>query len=132
MSTYYRIQQATRDTADLLDPERQWSASWHGDAEKPCPRCADDFDASDCDDCDGTGMVEDVRRGVSACDSLDDLYAYWQIAGGDLTDTVIVEMAGFRSTDDGHDAELGEVLVHPDVILSVTPVTDEIIDRILA
>lgn len=134
MTRYYRIQPADRDTTDLLDPERQYSAPWHGGIERPCPTCTDidaTHDPADCTDCDGHQWVEDIRDGISACDSLDALYAYWQVAGGDLDDAVIVEMDATRSTDRDHDADLGAVLVHPYRIVSVTPVTDEIAEQIL-
>lgn len=137
-TSYYRIQQADRDVTELLDPANQVSHNWNDAADlRPCSTCGgsgyDDSDPAvidDCTDCDGSGEVENVRQGVSAVGSLDDLYAYIRISGAWPYDCVIVEMSATRSDDIAEDAEIGEVLVHPTTILSVTDVTEDIIEQI--
>jgi len=132
-TSYYRIQQADRNPADLLDPAQQVSHNWNpGSDLRNCPACnGRGFDIDgDCPTCDGDGQVENIRRGVSACETIDDLYAYIRLSGADPYDAVIVEVSGPLSGDQAEDADAGEVLVCPTEILSVTPVTDDIIARI--
>jgi len=105
MTTYYRIQQADRDPQDLLNPDQFRSASWHGD---------------------------DERYGVSVTRSLDSLIRYAQETGLDAEGGVVVELRGTPSGDTDEDAHLGAELVCPTEICSVTPVTDEQVDEILA
>lgn len=137
-TSYYRIHQADRDPADILDPEQQVSLNWSPAADmRECPDCSGmGFDVTDptgtdtCLACDGEGEIENIRAGVSACQSIDDLYNYIRISGAYVDNTVIVELDATSSDDQPEDAEIGEVLVHPTAILSVTPVTEDIIATI--
>lgn len=124
--TYFRIQPADRPLADLLDEATWESREWYGEKYVDC--CGD----TDCTDCDGTGEREDVRHGVSTCATLDDLVSYFRQVGGNLDDTVLVELDATRADDPDHDHAIGAVLVHPHRIVSVTPTPDHVIDAILA
>lgn len=104
--TYFRIQMAERDVAELLDPANQISYHWAG------------------------GEFDDdarARRGVSVCDSLESLASYLAVCGipFGLGDWVVVELEGYRSDDDPYDAEHGEYLIHPTAIVSVTEFGEE-------
>jgi len=104
MRTYFRIQTADRDVADLLVAENQVSYHWNN-----------------------IDSAEYTRVGVSVCESREDLAAYLAHSGipyGD-GDWVIVELAGEISDDTPYDAEYGEALIHPTEIVSVTPMDDE-------
>lgn len=70
MSTYYRIQSAGRDVADLLTAEGQTSTNW-------------------CD-------ADDVRQGVSVCESIEELAAYLVTTGIPFGEGewVLVELEG--------------------------------------
>lgn len=106
--TYYRIQTADRDTALLLDESTWQSRNWNDEWAEP-------------------------RYGVSVCDSIDGLVEYFRRAGGYVDDSmVVVELVGCRSDDEDEDHAAGAILVCPTRIVSVTPVTDDIIDRIYA
>ncbi len=135
--TYYRIQSAARNPQELLDSDNWFSGRWGGEILRDCQGCADCVDdewdiREEHWSCDGTGQVDDIRYGVSVCRSLEDLAAYYATVGGDLTDAVVVELDGGLSDDEGHDANLGEVLVLPDRIVSVTPVPEWFYDAALA
>ena len=86
--TAYRIQSASRDIADLLDPEQQYSfpMSQHEDA---------------------------VRHGVSGCLTLPDLAAYIACHAIEAPDPVLVRIEGPLSEDTPCDEEDGEVLLLP-------------------
>lgn len=101
MTTGYRIQSAAHDVADLLDPTKQFSLNYNG-------------------------QDEDTRRGISVCDTLDDLAAYIAQSGIviDTDASVIVHIEGTPSTDTPCDAHLGERLIHPTRIISVTDADD--------
>lgn len=105
--TFFRIQPAARDTADLLDESTWESRNWN-DEWAP------------------------TRHGVSVCGSIDDLVGYFRVAGGWIDDCVLVELDGYYSHDDDEDAANGALLVCPTAIISVTPVSDELIARIYA
>src|SRR5690606_32157157 len=60
------------------------------------------------------------------------LVDYLAHTGADFTDTVLVELEGEYADEDGHDAELGEILVFPSRIVSVRPVTGEFIEAVAA
>lgn len=106
--TFFRIQPAARDTADLLDESTWESRNWN-DEWAP------------------------ARHGVSVCGSIDELVSYFRTASGWIdTDCVLVELDGHYSHDDDEDAHAGALLVCPTRIVSVTPVSDELIDRIYA
>lgn len=102
--SFYRIQSADRDVQDLLDPEMQTSISYTDDSE---------------------------RQGVSVCGSLEELAGYLAQVGIPFDDTfVVVELDGTWSDDEDEDAELGALLVHPAQIISVTPITEKLLDMI--
>lgn len=102
---FYRVQTAERDVADLLTLEGQTSTSYNND--------------------------EDVRIGVSVCDSLEDLAAYLAQTGIPFDETwVVVELDGYFADDEDEDAHLGARLVLPHTILSVTPTTEQLLGLI--
>lgn len=109
--TYFRIQTADRNPADLLDPANQISYHWNNiDSE------------------------EYTRNGVSVCDSRETLAAYLAKSGipyGD-GDWVIVELDGYYSDDEPYDAADGELLIHPTRIVSVNPMDDDFFELIAA
>ena len=84
----YRMQDASRDLADLLDAERQHSFPMSNDDEK-------------------------VRHGVSGCESLADLAAYIACHAIEADMPVIVVIEGPESEDAALDADDGEVLILP-------------------
>lgn len=109
MQSFYRIQDRDIDTADLLDPEMQFSESY------------------------STGTV---RTGKSVCRSIEDLAWYFAHAGVPLSpiDSVLVELEGDWADEDDEDADLGAYLVIPTRVVSVTEIPDEFyaeVDRIL-
>lgn len=73
-----------------------------------------------------------MRYGVSVCRDEEALIDYLAHTGADFTDTVLVELEGEYSDEDGHDAELGEILILPSRIVSVRPVTGEFIEAVAA
>nr|DAE81620.1 MAG TPA: hypothetical protein [Caudoviricetes sp.] len=85
----YRIQDRKRGVEYLLDPDTQYS--W--------PR---DYDESK------------VRRGVSGCETIAELAAYWATHAVDAADPVLVRVEGPQSEDTPLDKEFGEVLVLPE------------------
>lgn len=100
--TYFRIQLAERDVAALLDPGHHFSHPVNG---------------------------THVRRGVSVCDSFEDLALYLAspIGCGVIAAAgtrVIVELEGDDSDDAPVDPEM-ESLIIPTAIVSVTPVGAE-------
>lgn len=103
-TSWYRIQSAGRNVADLLTSE-QTSEAWGG---------SDD----------------DTRSGVSVCDSLESLAAYLVTAGIPFGagEWVVVELTGELADDEPLDA--GEYLIVPDSIVSVRPMGDEMFDLI--
>lgn len=95
----YRIQQANHPTEWLLDPERQFSTAW--------------------------GVEDDVRVGISACESVEALAGYLAQVGIPFgLDSRIVEMECGWAEEDDVDAELGAILVIPTRIISETLVAD--------
>ena len=86
--TAYRIQSASRDITDLLDPERQHSFPMDEDDEM-------------------------VRHGVSGCATLADLAAYIACYAIEAPAPVLVRISGPASEDTPCDEEDGEVLVLP-------------------
>ena len=84
----YRMQDESRDLADLLDPEQQYSFPMSNDDEK-------------------------VRHGVSGCETLADLAAYIACHAIEADMPVIVVIEGPESEDVPVDADHGEVLILP-------------------
>lgn len=95
----YRIQQPEHQIEWLLDPERQFSTNW--------------------------GDESDIRPGVSACASIEDLAAYFAQAGIPLSDGCqLVAMECDWAEGDDADAALGAILVMPTGIISAEPIGD--------
>lgn len=132
-ATYYRVQDASHDPAQLLDSATWASRVWGGVAYRICPTChgyPQGCCDTCCDTCCGVGEIEDTRYGVSACRDLDDLYRYFgarmgagTITGEQLAGCVLVAMLADVATDDDHDdAEGLSILVWPRSITSVSPI----------
>lgn len=85
----YRIQDRKRGVEYLLDPETQYSWPMDYDESK-------------------------VRHGVSGCETIGRLAAYWATHAVDATDPVLVRVEGPQSEDTPLDEEFGEVLVLPE------------------
>ena len=85
----YRIQDRKRGTEYLLDPETQYSWPMDYDESK-------------------------VRHGVSGCETIAELAAYWATHAVDANDPVLVRVEGSQSEDTPLDEEFGEVLVLPE------------------
>lgn len=85
----YRIQDRKRGVEYLLDPETQYSWPMDYDESK-------------------------VRRGVSGCETIKKLAAYWATHAVGATDPVLVRVEGPQSEDTPLDEEFGEVLVLPE------------------
>lgn len=111
--SFYRLQDADRDAAELLDPAQQWSSDWSGGG--------------------------DPRHGVSVCWSEGTLISYFatraaQGIGYDadfLGTLVVVELDGDASDEEDQDAAEGAELVLPTRIVDVRPLTDDEIAEIL-
>lgn len=95
----YRIQDKRRGTEYLLDPETQYSWPMDYDESK-------------------------VRRGISGCETIEELAAYWATHSVEATDPVLVRVEGPQSEDTPLDWEFGEVLVLPETaeVIEDTPV----------
>ena len=85
----YRIQDRKRGVEYLLDPETQYS--WPSDEDE-----------------------SKVRHGVSGCETIAELAAYWATHSVDAYDPVLVRVEGPQSEDTPLDEEFGEVLVLPE------------------
>ena len=95
----YRIQDKSRGVEYLLDPETQYSWPMDYDESK-------------------------VRHGVSGCETIVELAAYWATHSVEATDPVLVRVEGPQSEDTPLDEEFGEVLVLPETaeVIEDTPV----------
>lgn len=95
----YRIQDRKRGVEYLLDPETQYS--WPSDEDE-----------------------SKVRRGVSGCETIEKLAAYWATHTSEAWDPVLVRVEGPESQDCPLDWEFGEVLVLPETaeVIEDTPV----------
>lgn len=95
----YRIQDRKRGVEYLLDPETQYSWPMDYDESK-------------------------VRHGVSGCETIEGLAAYWATHSVDAYDPVLVRVEGPQSEDTPLDWEFGEVLVLPETaeVIEDTPV----------
>ena len=85
----YRIQDKKRGVEYLLNPETQYSWPMDYDESK-------------------------IRHGVSGCETIEELAAYWATHAVDATDPVLVRVEGPQSEDTPLDDEFGEVLVLPE------------------
>ena len=85
----YRIQDRKRGVEYLLDPETQYS--WPSDEDE-----------------------SKVRHGVSGCETIEELAAYWTTHSVEALDPVLVRVDGPESEDTPLDWEYGEVLVLPE------------------
>ena len=105
--SFYRIQANTFPVTDILEPENQLSISWTN--------------------------TEDVRHGISACQSREELATYISQTGITWSDSwVLVEFDGYYADEEDEDAAMGAVLTIPTEILSVESIEDSFIDEILA
>lgn len=95
----YRIQDRKRGVEYLLDPETQYS--WPSDEDE-----------------------SKVRHGVSGCETIEELAAYWTTHAVDAPEPVLVRVEGTQSEDTPLDEEFGEVLVLPETaeVIEDTPV----------
>jgi hypothetical protein len=85
----YRIQDKKRGVEYLLDPETQYSRPMSDDE----------------------GLV---RHGVSGCETIEELAAYWATHAVEAFVPVLVRVEGPQSEDTPLDEEFGEVLVLPE------------------
>ena len=101
----YRIQQGNHPIALLLDPATQLSTSWSND--------------------------DDVRQGVSACMSIEDLAGYFAQSGVCLDDEcLLVAMECEWADGEDADAHLGAELIIPTAIISAEPVPASFFDLV--
>ena len=106
----YRIQDRKRGVEYLLNPETQYSWPMDYDESK-------------------------IRHGVSGCETIEELAAYWATHAVDATDPVLVRVEGPQSEDTPLDEEFGEVLVLPETaeVIEGSPVFELIsylVDRV--
>ena len=106
----YRIQDKIRGVEYLLDPETQYS--WPSDEGE-----------------------SKVRHGVSGCETIEELAAYWVTHTVEAAVPVLVRVEGPQSEGIPLDEEFGEVLVLPETaeVIEDTPVWDLIgylVDRV--
>lgn len=85
----YRIQDRKRGVEYLLDPETQYSWPMDYDESK-------------------------IRHGVSGCETIEELAAYWATHSVEASVPVLVRVEGPQSEDTPLDEEFGEVLVLPE------------------
>lgn len=85
----YRIQDKNRGVEYLLDPETQYSWPMSDDESL-------------------------VRNGVSGCETIEELAAYWALEAVYATEPVLVRVEGPQSEGDPLRAHWGEVLVLPE------------------
>lgn len=85
----FRIQDRKRGVEYLLDPETQYSWPMSGDESL-------------------------VRHGVSGCETIEELAAYWATHAVEAYVPVLVRVEGPQSEDTPNDEEFGEVLVLPE------------------
>lgn len=85
----YRIQDKNRGVEYLLNPETQYSWPMSGDESL-------------------------VRHGVSGCETIEELAAYWATHAVEASVPVLVRVEGPQSEDTPNDEEFGEVLVLPE------------------
>lgn len=97
----YRIQDRKRGTEYLLNPETQYSWPMSDDESL-------------------------VRHGVSGCETIEELAAYWSLEAVYATEPVLVRIEGPQSEDEPLRAHWGEVLVLPETaeVIEGSPVWD--------
>lgn len=95
----YRIQDKNRGVEYLLDPETQYSWPMDYDESK-------------------------IRHGVSGCESIKELAAYWATHAVEAAVPTLVRVEGPQSEDTPLDEGFGEVLVLPETaeVIEDTPV----------
>lgn len=104
--SFYRIQANTFPVSDILEAENQLSISWN------------------------TG--EDVRHGISACESREELATYLAQTGIHFTDDwILVEFDGDYADEEDEDADLGAVLTVPERIISTETLGDAFGEEIM-
>lgn len=130
--TWFRITTEKKMARMMREPT---SCVWAGTKMTECPDCdgRGEVDGERCARCRGTGEIEDIRRGVSCCATVEDLAAYF--AGRSATivaGMVMVEIDGELSDDEDHDAgdDGDPVLVIPSRIVAVTPVPEAVLAAI--
>lgn len=106
----YRIQDRKRGVEYLLDPETQYSWPMSDDESL-------------------------VRHGVSGCETIEELAAYWSLEAVYATEPVLVRVEGPQSEDTPIRSHWGEVLVLPETaeVIEDSPVWDLIsylVDRV--
>lgn len=106
----YRVQDKKRGLEYLLDPETQYSRPMSDDESL-------------------------VRHGVSGCETIEELAAYWSLEAVYATEPVLVRIEGPQSEDEPLRAHWGEVLVLPETaeVIEDTPVwalISYLIDRV--
>lgn len=106
----YRIQDRKRGVEYLLDPETQYSWAMNDDESL-------------------------VRHGVSGCETIEELAAYWALEAVYATEPVLVRIEGPQSEDEPLRAHWGEVLVLPETaeVIEDSPVwalISYLIDRV--
>lgn len=97
----YRIQDKKRGVEYLIDPETQYSWPMNDDESL-------------------------VRHGVSGCETIEELAAYWALEAVYATEPVLVRIEGPQSEDEPIRAHWGEVLVLPETaeVIEDSPVWD--------
>lgn len=104
-TTYYRLHDENRDHEAICD-EANWESRRYGN-----------------------DPTEDVRHGVSACESIEELAQYMATHGIECGRPVLVVYEGDEADEEDHDAADGAVLTWPQRIIGVygdgTPEWDE-------
>lgn len=107
MNTFFRIQPA--DRPNILDPENQTSSSWND-----------------------LGDDDRVRRGVSVCDSREELAEYLAQVGIPFqADWELLEVTGSYSEDEDEDAHMGCSLIYPEEIVAREVIGERFIEEIM-
>ena len=87
----------------------------------------------ECGQCFRWNAGEDVRVGVSVCDSIEELASYLAQVGIPFTDDcLLVELEGTWADDEDEDAHLGARLIIPTRIVSTELAGERLIDMIMA
>lgn len=105
--SYFRVQHPNRP--DILNPENQTSESYN------------------------PGSEDDIRTGISVCDSREELAEYLAQSGIPFEDDwELIECDGYHADDQDEDAHLGARLIHPTEIISRETIGDGFIEEIFA